>query len=125
MHGNVPAAAGSAIIPHGTFAAENLSDGKSAVDDENWFSEASQGIYKHKRGTQLYQITLLGDERLCQRYAAGHVKPPAYFLRKLLRSPHGRQWLLAAMDGCQSEWWLEFQHAAEVGVKVLEITKRV
>lgn len=124
MHGNVPAGAGSAIVSDGTFAAEVSTDGTSAVDDENWFSEAAQGIYEHKPGTQLHQITTLGDERLCQRYAAGHVKPPAYFLRALLRGKHGRQWLRATMAGCQEQWWLDFQRAAEVGRDVIARVER-
>jgi hypothetical protein len=100
MHGILGVAANEASERNGRNAAEEIDDGKSAVDDENWFAEAAQELYgRNKPGTALFYATELGDERGCQRYAAGSVKPPAYFLRRLLRSPHGWQWLCAAMAG--------------------------
>jgi hypothetical protein len=104
---------------HGRSAAEEIAattggkfDGKSAGDDENWFSEACRKLYAgNKPGTALFYVTGLGDERGCQRYAAGQVKPPAYFLRRLLRSSIGWQWLCAAMDGCDEPWWREVRLA--------------
>lgn len=86
-------------------ASKKATDGKSAVDDADWFYRSAQSIYPHKPGTILHVITGLGDERLCQRYASGEVRPPAYFLRALLRGEHGRQWLEAVMQGSNAEWW--------------------
>lgn len=63
-------------------------------------------------------------ERSCYRYTSGDRAAPLDVFRKIVRSDQGEPFLRALMDGCQSEWWLEFQHAAEVGAKVLEITKR-
>jgi len=105
MHGTISTAAKSAISIHGK------SSGKSAVDDADWFSVAARNLYSHKPGTALHLITGLGDERLCQRYASGEVRPPAYFLRSLLRGEHGQQWHGAVMDGCATPWWLDLQAA--------------
>lgn len=102
---------GGATVGRGRCAATNLVDGKSAADDGDWFSEAAQQLHPHKPGTVLFLTTELGDERLCQRYAAGHVKPPAYFFRALLRSDQGWQWLCAAMEGSDAEWWREMKRA--------------
>jgi hypothetical protein len=105
MHGTLSAAGNNATTTHGK------SSGKSAVDDADWFSVAARKLYAHKPGTILHLTTGLGDERLCQRYASGEVRPPAYFLRALLRSDHGEQWLAAAMDGSRSDWWRDIDSA--------------
>jgi hypothetical protein len=90
------------------------SDGTSAIDDGHWFSQAARALYVEKPGTILFLITGLGDERLCQKYASGKHRPPAYFLRALLRGEHGADWLAAVMHGCKSEWWREYQDAMKL-----------
>lgn len=104
-------------IARGTSAAEFTSDDKSVAGNENWFSDAAQRLYATKPGTALHYLTDF-DERCCQRYAAGSVKPPAYFLRALLRSEHGWQWLSAAMDGSTAEWWRDLQRAQRIAEKL-------
>lgn len=91
-----------------------VTSGKSATDDENWFSTAAWDLYGKNPGEPLHLITRLGDVRACQRYAAGDVKPPAYFLRRLLRSDHGEQWLNAVMSGSDAAWWLDHQRARRI-----------
>ncbi len=113
MHGRIPAGNGAAISDGGKSAVDRNPDGKYAVDDENWFAEAAQQLLPHKPGTALHYETGF-DERICQRYAAGHTKPPAYFLRGLLRSPGGWQWLCAAMEGANPAWWSDLQRARRV-----------
>lgn len=98
---------------HGTSAADPILDGKSAVDDGEWFAAVARALLPHKAGTALHCITGY-DERLCQRYAAGHVKPPAYFLRALLRSEQGWQFLAGAMDGASPQWWRDVRKAMEL-----------
>jgi len=105
----------------GISAVRKSFDGKSAVNDEHWFSEMAQALLKPKPGTALHYITGY-DERLCQRYAAGSVKPSAYFLRRLLRSKQGATFAAIALDG--APWWRELQRMAEIGRAVVEITKR-
>jgi hypothetical protein len=96
---------------HGGISAAGLpSDGKSAADDGDWFAKAAQALLPHKAGTALHYATGF-DERACQRYAAGSIKPPAYFLRALLRSDGGWQWLAALMDGADPQWWRDIQRA--------------
>lgn len=107
----------------GTTNTDGRSSGKSAVDDGDWFSVAARKLYAHKPGTILHLTTGLGDERLCQRYASGEVRPPAYFLRALLRGAHGPQWQAAVMDGCQSQWWLDIE-AARALCAQFQIIKR-
>lgn len=99
----------------------------SVGDDENWFSEmVLQLLGPEKPGTALDCVTELQfGERNCQRYASGDVKPPAYFLRALLRSEHGAPFFNAVMDGCTARWWLDLQRERRVGAAaILEITKR-
>ena len=114
MHGNVSPQSSSAISQRGTSAVEQSADGKSAVDDRGWFAEMAQALLPDKPGTALWSITGY-DERLCQRYAAGHVKPSAYFLRVLIRAEQGEAFFRALMDGCDAEWWIEFKKHERMG----------
>lgn len=113
MHGNLNDDGSRAINGHGSSAADECADGKSAVDDADWFSRVARTLLPNKAGTALHYVTGF-DERLCQRYAAGHVKPPAYFFRSLLRSEQGGVWLAAAMEGSEAAWWLEVQDALRI-----------
>lgn len=103
-----------AISEHVSSVAEIKSSDTSVAGDENWFSEAALDLLgTEKPGTALWAITGF-EERSCQRYAAGHVKPTAYFLRTLLRSPQGWQWLAAAMEGSDAQWWRDAVRARHI-----------
>lgn len=93
------------------------SSDNSVADDEDWFASYAQAFYNGKAGPALVFASKSDqrDERNCQRYASGAVKPPSFFLRSLLRDPHGKQWLAAVMDGCTEQWWIDMQRAARVG----------
>jgi hypothetical protein len=52
------------------------------------------------------------EERTCYRYASGARKPPAYFLRALLRSDQGSIFLAALMEGSTAPWWRDHLEAA-------------
>lgn len=108
----------SPIGPNAFNGKGNFVDGKSAVDDADWFAAATRTLLPNKAGTHLFLTTGCGDERLCQRYAAGHVKPPAYFLRRLQRSEYGWQWLCAVMDGASPQWWRELQQDRDLARSV-------
>ena len=87
---------------------------KSVKNDSQWFKDACRQIYGCvKAGTSLHFVSGF-DERSCQRYAAGCVRPPAYLLRRLLRSAHGWVWLQAAMDGADAEWWRDVRIAYQL-----------
>jgi hypothetical protein len=104
--------------PGGTSAVDKTTGVKSDASERGWFSDAAQELLPDKAGTALHYITGY-DERLCQKYAAGHVRPSAHFLRVLLRSDHGATWLAAVMDGCTAPWWLERERARHVGEAAL------
>jgi hypothetical protein len=110
------------INGHGKSAISPECDGKSAVDDGDWFAELARSLLPSKAGTALHYITGF-DERICQRYAAGHVKPPAYFLRTLLRSKQGWQFLSGAMEGSDAPWWIEVNEALRIKQAVDGIRK--
>lgn len=110
MRTNLSYETAGAIGAGGTSAAET---GSCVKSDGDWFSEAARALLPHKAGTALHCATGV-DERLCQKYAAGSVKPPAYFLRSLLRSEGGWQWLAILMDDCDVEWWRDLQRARRV-----------
>ncbi len=110
-------ASGKVAVDRAGSGGNDTSGGKSATD-ENWFSTAAWDLYGKNPGEPLHIVTGLGDVRACQRYAAGDVKPPAYFLRRLLRSDHGRQWLGATMQGSTADWWIDMQRAERVAAAI-------
>lgn len=79
-------------------------------EEENWFPQACRTLVPNDAGLTLHYVTGF-EERTCYRYAAGDRKPPAYFLRALLRSEHGWQWLAVLMDGAEPQWWRDIQRA--------------
>ena len=109
---------------HGVF---EKSRGKSVVrtdksDADDWFANACKDLLPTKPGYELHLMSGF-DERSCQRYAAGHVAPPAYFLRTLLRSPQGWTWLCAAMGGSDADWWRDVRYAYEI-IAVFEAKRK-
>jgi hypothetical protein len=94
-----------------------------AKSDSEWFVNATRAILGKDAGYALHLLTGF-EERTCYRYAAGDSKPPAFFLRAILHSKAGEPFLAALMDGSTADWWITRQREAEVGRRVLEITKR-
>lgn len=90
-------------------------------DDADWFGEMARGLLGKDAGLHLHYITGF-PERTCYYYASGERKPPAYFLRALLRSEQGASFLRALMDGCTAPWWLDHQRAASAADKVKRIS---
>lgn len=103
MHGNIPASVQDASNAADNYVGKSVSEARKSVSDEDWFAEAAKNLHS-KPGLELHLLTDV-DERSCHRYAAGAVKPSAYLLRALLRSPQGERWLNALMDGCEAPWW--------------------
>lgn len=119
-NGIPPSFVGDSVVGHNADIPQNLPD--ISVGEENWFAKTCRCLFEHKAGTILHYISGV-DERSCQRYAAGTVKPPAWFLRKLLRDQGGFTWLCAIMDGCDAVWWHELQTAIEI-VSKFKIERR-
>lgn len=118
MHGNLPAPAGPAIID--ASASGSVSAITSASDSENsdWFGAVARALLGKEPGVGLHYITGFPVSS-CEKYAAkteaSRRQPPGYFIRELIRSKDGKPFFLALMDGCQSEWWLEFQKHERMG----------
>jgi hypothetical protein len=97
--------------------------GDKCADD--WFGAIARAILgDNKPGYALHVLT--GgefDERSCQRYVAGTVNPPGYFIRALLRSDCGAQFLDAFMANSGAPWWLDQQRKRRVGERVLDALK--
>ena len=81
--------------------------------DSRWFAVIAPALLGKDTGFQLHIATGFA-ERTCYRYAANDRKPPAYFLRALLRSDQGFTWLSAVMDGSDVTWWRELQAARDL-----------
>lgn len=114
MSSRVPSAAVAATSPCVSSDAGKTSTVKSDVEERGWFADAAQVLLPAKKpGTFLHYLTGY-DERLCQKYAAGTVKPSAHFLRVLLRSDQGAQWLAAIMDGSAAPWWRDHQRTVRL-----------
>jgi hypothetical protein len=122
MHGKIPPAPAGTIFRDDIVVIERrLARGPETVDDnsvaesDEWFADLARSVLgPSKPGTQLHFITGI-DERSCQRYAAGHVKPPGYLIRALLRSEQGEQFFAALMHGSDAQWWNEHQRERRVG----------
>jgi hypothetical protein len=81
--------------------------------DTRWFCSICRQLSPSDAGFVLHVLT--GFElRSCYRYAANETKPPGYFIRALLRSDHGEQWLAALMDGSKASWWRDLQKARRI-----------
>lgn len=117
MHGTESTNANRSKIACGTFAAGTSHDGKSAVDDANWFAEMARDLLAPKAGTALHFITDF-PERDCQKYAAGSIRPSAYYLRRMLRNKLGWQFLAYLMDGSDAPWWDEVLRAKRIAAAV-------
>lgn len=76
----------------------------------DWFVRIVRSLVGRKPATALHYITGF-SERHCHRYAIGETRPPGYFLRALLRSEQGWQFLAALMDGAEPKWWREVLRA--------------
>ena len=87
---------------------------RSDSDDSEWFADMARGLLSKDAGFALHVITGF-EERTCYRYAAGDTKPPAYFLRAILRSDQGEPFLLALMDGCEARWWVDYKRHHRMG----------
>jgi len=101
---------------------DQLADRLVSDDDEQWFSEIVRALLPKDAGFALHVATGF-EERTCYRYAAGDRKPPAYFLRALLRTEQGWQWLAAVMDGSEVGWWRDLSAARDICIRY-QIRKR-
>jgi hypothetical protein len=111
----------AAINGYGSFVSRKpdigTADESADTSAELWFSRIVRSLFAVKGGTALHCITGV-DERTCQRYAAGHVRPPGYFIRTLLRSEEGWQFLAALMEGSEARWWAETKRARRIAEAV-------
>lgn len=115
MHGNYLVAATPATKATDK-SVSKIADISADTDNfcNDWFPRLANDLLAKDAGFQLHLITGF-EERTCYRYACGESKPPAYFLRALLRSSHGKQFLLALMAGCDQQWWSNFQRHRRMG----------
>ena len=113
MHGSIPTA--SAVT---TKAPVRSDRGKTAAvqmdsDDSAWFVTPARDLLGSDPGLALHVLTGI-SESSGYRYANGSRGVPGNLVRWLLRSGHGRQWLNAIMDGCEEEWWRDYQRAERI-----------
>lgn len=100
--------------------AVQLADQTVSEGDDRWFTDICDQLVPKDGGLAL-RIATGFEERTCYRYAAGDRKPPAYFLRALLRSDDGWTWLAAVMDGTKAQWWLDLQRARRIAEAIASI----
>ncbi len=109
---------GKSVVSKGGGSPPPTLDVNSAVDDEeSWFSNICRRAVGPKAGTFLHFLTGF-DERMCQRYAAGHVKVPGYLVREIIRSPEGENFLNFVMRGANPPWWREYQRRRRITQQV-------
>ncbi len=124
MHEPLSKADIAAINAADRFVSDGATDDRFVIDvGAQWFPNAARQLLAPKPGLVLHLQTDCG-ERNGHRYASGEVVVPSLIVRHLIRSTNGRPWLGAIMDGSDAPWWLELQHEADIGRRVLEITRR-
>ncbi len=95
---------------------------KTSLKTGTSFSEMCKSALGKSAGDQLSVLT--GYPRsTCYRYADGQTVPPIDFLARLFASDVGQEFFLWLMWDCDAQWWTEMRHAADVGRKVLDITR--
>src|SRR5690242_10439680 len=105
---NVADRTGATIGPNG-----HQQPDQTDSDDERWFVALVKQLLSKDAGFVLHLQTGF-EERTCYRYASGERKPSAYFVRTLLRSEQGWQWLSGIMEGSEPEWWRETKRARAI-----------
>src|SRR5262249_26317843 len=128
MHGNVIDAGSAATTT--TFGGE--SDGTSPLAGESdnpheWLYNAARKELGPDAGLQLSIITGY-PESSCYAYMAKDAqkrrRPPGHFERAVIHSREGAPFFIAYMRNCDAPWWRDFVRAADLGRKVLELTKQ-
>ncbi len=118
----------SAIEARDTVVAETRGLGDCVTSDgtdEHWFRDLAQSLLPgDKAGTFLWSLGI-GEERSCQRWVAGSVKPTGYTVRRILRSKIGREFLNGLMAGCQEPWWIAYQRTAVMASILIELRERI
>jgi hypothetical protein len=121
MHGTLQAriSGASEVADQMVISDSESTDAAAITDhlDKDWFVQIVESLAPKDSGYALHLVTGF-EQRSCYRYASGERKPPAYFLRALLRSDQGKQWLAAIMDGSEAEWWCEHQRAERIVAQV-------
>lgn len=79
-----------------------------------WFSQACIERWGDNAPADLKFFTGY-PERSCYRYVSAERAPPLDVFRKTVHSDEGEPFLRALMDGCQAEWWLEFERHERMG----------
>lgn len=115
MHGVSSTALSASNKPAVQLADQMVSD-----DGDQWFAAICAGLLPNDAGLQLHIQTGF-EERTCYRYAAGDRKPPGYFIRALLRTDAGWQWLAALMAGSDAEWWRDLQRSQRIAEAISKI----
>lgn len=103
-----------------TVSADQSADQMVSDDEGRWFADICDGLLPKDAGLALAMATGF-NERTCYRYAADDRKPPGYFIRALLRSEGGWQWLAALMEGSGADWWTELQRAKRIADAIASV----
>jgi hypothetical protein len=100
---------GTSFLPAVSGTCSSAANGSDDAD-ERWFAFAAKSLLDKDAGFALHIITGF-PERTCYYYASGERKTTGHFVRSLLRSDQGWQWLNVIMDGATAAWWLEAKSA--------------
>jgi|GEM_PF-4987779 len=126
MHGNLRGAGSASRIATdqtaGQLAAvpDQLAGQMVSEDEERWFADICDQLLPKEAGLALHIATGF-EERTCYRYAAADRKPPGFFIRALLRSDGGWQWLSAIMEGSNAAWWIDLQRTRRIAEAIAAV----
>lgn len=120
----------AALVPSNRSTPESRSraPGSGSDEDTAWFAPACWAILgKSDAGGVLAKITGW-PESTCRYYVANDPRhrrqPKMDFVRSLFANDqYGELFFRAFMANCRARWWLEFQRNAEIGSRVLDLTK--
>jgi hypothetical protein len=117
-------ASGSEDAPSLTAQSSTLASGS---DRHEWFYAAACSLLGKDPGLQLHLLTGYPVSS-CSAYVHNEWpkrrRPPEHFIRTACHLPNERGFFDAFMHDCAAPWWLDFNRHADIGRKVLDITKR-
>ena len=103
-----------------------LSTPASGSDRHEWFYVAARDLLGKDPGLQLNLLTGYPVSS-CSAYVhnewAKRRRPPEHFIRTACHLPTERGFFDAFMAECEAPWWLEFNRCADIGRKVLDLTR--
>ena len=88
------------------------------------FAAAARDLLGSDTGLGLHVLTGV-SESSGYRYASGERPATGDVVFRLLRGPHGAQWLAALMHGCTAQWWTSHERTVRLAAAAQRFKQEV